>query len=429
MARANGICVTIEDVADDRLRLGLDGSFTPTSAGLKAQLGQQAGEYRLDHGPRGMWLMSPLAADGKPRGRVLMMGELVSRMTVVEIINLVTSANWRGELHIVGSLGRRILTVDQGALKHAQTDFESERLGQVLVRAGVVRRDSLPPLLAAKSPDKRFGQMLVERGRLDQGTLFKQLQNQAESIFQASLLEEKGSYWFVAPPDDAPPPPTTVHFPIQALLMEGVQRIDEMALYRERIPHNRFFPFAVPNAAPMKSKDAEPYVTENILPRCDGTKSIDDLARESGVGEFPALKAVYQLLRANQVQLRRGPTLDRKVVLRLVRQFNDIVRDIFVVVATYGSMEIASRSLSSWLELGPHAPVLGQRVDIDGTLDATAIIKVLESANLDDPMAQIHQSLHELAAYALFMASSGLPRQEEQSLARDVNHRLKQMRL
>ena len=376
-----------------------------------------------------MWMLARVSSEGKPRGRVLMMGELVSRMTVVEIINLVTSANWRGELHIIGPVGRRILTVDQGALKHAQTDFESERLGQVLVRANVVQRDALPVLLKQKSPDQRFGQMLVERGLLDQGTLFKQLQHQVEGIFQASLLEERGAYWFVAPPEDAPPPATTVHFPIQALLMEGVQRIDEMGLYRERIPHNRFFPFAIANAPALKAKDIEPYVTENILPRCNGTKSIDDLARESGLGEFPALKAVYQLLRGNQVQLRRGPTLDKKVVLRLVRQFNDIVRDIFVVVATYGSMEIASRALSSWLELGPHAAVLGNSVDIDGTLDANAMIARLEGANHDDPMAQIHQALHELAAYALFMASSGLPRHEEQSLARDVNHRLKQLRL
>ncbi len=376
-----------------------------------------------------MWMLSRVSSDGKPRGRVLMMGELVSRMTVVEIINLVTSANWRGELHIIGSVGRRILTVDQGALKHAQTDFESERLGQVLVRTGVVQRDALPSLLKQKSPDQRFGQMLVERGLLDQGTLFKQLQNQAEGIFQASLLEERGAYWFVAPPDDAPPPPTTVHFPIQALLMEGVQRIDEMSLYRERIPHNRFFPFALSGAPPLRSKDVESYVTENVLPRCDGTKSIDDLARESGLGEFPALKAVYQLLRGNQVQLRRGPTLDKKVVLRLVRQFNEIVRDIFVVVATYGSMDVARRSLSSWLELGPHAAVLGGEVDVDGTLDAATLIARLEGTAHDDPMAQIHQALHELAAYALFTASSGLPRHEEQSLARDVNHRLKQLRL
>ncbi len=417
-------------VADNCIRIGRDGSFSPTAEALRARFAKGAGDYRVDAGPEGNWLLTRLSPGGKPRGRVLMMGELVSRMTVVEIINLVTSANWRGELHIAGPTGSRILSVDQGALKHAQTDFESERLGQVLVRAGVLDAQILREVLNEPSHDRRLGQLLVERGLLDHGTLFKQLQNQAECIFEASLLEERGTYWFVTPPDDAAPPATTVHFPIQALLMEGVQRIDEMALYRERIPHNRLFPVAISSAPPMKTKDPlERQVLENVLQRCDGSKTIDDLARESSLGEFATVKSIHQLLRGSQVQLRRGPTLDNKVVTRLVRQFNDIVRDIFVVVATYSSMESASRALSSWLELGPHATVLGSRVDIDGTLDAKAVIDLLGSAALEDPMAQVHQSLHELAAYALFIASTGLPRHEEQSLGRDVNHRLKQLRL
>jgi hypothetical protein len=121
--------------------------------------------------------------------------------------------------------------------------------------------------------------------------------------------------------------------------------------------------------------------------------------------------------------------VDAKAAQRLVRQFNDIVRDVFMVVATFGKMEGASRALSSWLETSPHANVLGSRVDIDGTLDAQGIAQKLEESGLEDPMQALHQALHELAAYALFTASGGLPRHEEQALARDINHRLKQLRL
>jgi hypothetical protein len=407
-------------------RVASDGSISLGSE-TRAKLSGQAGEYRLQEGPEGMWLMTRHAAEGRNRGRVLMMGEVVTRTTVLEIINVITSTNWRGELHIVGTLGRRVLTVDQGALKHAQTDFETERLGEVLVRLGVIARAALAPLLVQKAPDQRFGQLLVENQVLDQGALFKQLQNQAETIFYAAMLEERGAYWFVAPADDAPPPPTTVHLPIQGLLMEGVQRIDEMALYRERIPHNRVFPVA--SADTGKAKDSlEPYMLD-LRGLCDGSRSIDDLARESGLGEFPTIKAIYHMLRTSLVSLRRGPTLDPKAAQKLVRQFNDIVRDIFMVVATFGRMDATSRALSAWLESTHHAAVLGTRVDIDGTLDAQVVVGLLESSTHDDPVQALHQALHELAAYALFTASSGLPRHEEQALARDVNHRLKQLRL
>jgi hypothetical protein len=414
-------------VGDEVARIGIDGSLS-LGQGVKTRLAEHAGEYRVHEGPGGMVMMTRLAPDGRGRGRVLMMGEIISRMTVVEVINVVTSTNWRGELHIVGPLGRRVLTVDQGALKHAQTDFETERLGEVLVRAGLIPRADLVPLLAQKSPEQRFGQLLVSKRILDPGTLFKQLQNQAETIFYASLLEERGAYWFVAPPEDAPAPPTTVHLQIQGLLMEGVQRIDEMALYRERIPHNRFFPTAL-SEAPKSKLDALEPEAQKLFGLCDGARNIDDLARESGLGEFPTLKALYHLSRASLVTLRRGPTVDAKAAQKLVRQFNDIVRDVFMVVATFGKMEGASRALSSWLETSPHASVLGSRVDIDGTLDSQAIAQKLEESGLEDPMQALHQALHELAAYALFTASGGLPRHEEQALARDINHRLKQLRL
>ena len=82
--------------------------------------------------------------------RVLMMGELVHRMTVVEIINLVMSTNWRGELHLVGPAGARAHHRSGRAQARAHR-LERERLGELLVRAGLLERAELAPLLRAKA--------------------------------------------------------------------------------------------------------------------------------------------------------------------------------------------------------------------------------------------------------------------------------------
>ncbi len=391
---------------------------------------EQPGEYRAYEGPSGAILLTPVAGGASATGHVLMMGEIVSRTTVVEVINVVTSTNWRGELQVVGSRGKRVLSIDHGALKHAQTDFEAERLGEILVAAGVLDRKDLERFLPEKPKDRRLGQLLVERGVVAADELFKHLLRQAEAIFYASLLVESGHYWFVSPPENtnAPGPPTTVHVPVQALLMEGVQRIDEMALYRERIPHNRMFP-AANEARANRPRLLDP-ATVALLERCDGTRSIDELARVSALGEFQTLKIVYGLLRTGHLQLLTGPTLDTKAAERLVRLFNDVMRDIFLAVATYGKMEHARRSLSSWLAGGPHTGLLGDEVDVDGTLNARVLIRRLEEqGHSGDALRALHHALHELIAYALFTASNGLPRHEEQSLSREVNHRLKQLNL
>lgn len=415
----------------DRVRIGADGRVSGQSSDPKQRLFEPTTEYRVFEGPMGalMLLRAPSGeASGEvATGHVLMMGEIITRMTVVEVINVITSTNWRGELHVCGPRGKRILSIDQGALKHSQTQLDSERLGELLVGAGVLDRKDLEYYLPQKPKDRRFGQLLVERNVLTAEELFKQLQRQAETIFYSSLLVETGHYWFVSTPEHAPAPPTTVHVPVQALLMEGVQRIDEMALYRERIPHNRFFPAASetrPNRPVLESGAL------TLLELCDGTRSIDELSRASSLGEFPTLKFIYGLLRTGHLQLLTGPTLDTKAAERLIRLFNDIMRDIFLAVATFGSMDNARRSISNWLAGAPQAHLLGGEIDVDGTLSPQAVVRRLEEqAQTNDPLRALHQALHELIAYALFIAANGLPRHEEQSLSREVNHRLKLLKL
>lgn len=410
-----------------RVRVGTDGSVAVVSDELRQRLAQRPGEYALHAGPSGTWMLQAMGSAADAGGHVLMAGELVTRMTVVEIVNVVMSTNWRGELHIVTAGGRRILTMDQGALKHAQTEFNQERLGELLVRQGVLQREQLQRLLVEKAVDQRFGQLLVERQVVDQGELFNLLQKQTEAIFYASLLEEQGVYWFVTPSEGAPTPPATVHLPVQGLLMEGVQRIDEMALYREQIPDNRAYP-QVKDGAQDKAEKRDSQM-QLMFDACDGRRNLEELARVTGFGEFQTVKTVYHLLRGGHIVLLKGETVDPAAAREMVRHFNEIVRDIFVVVATYGSMQQGRQTLTTWLQTAPHGGVLGTTLDIDGTLSAEDILQQLTTSEHEHPLEQLHQALHELAAYALFTATTGLPRHEEQSLARDINHRLKGLRL
>ena len=85
-------------------------------------------------------------ADGSRGARVAMAGELLSRNSALEVLNLVASANWRGELHILTEDAHRTLAIDQGALKYAHSDHPDDRLGQVLYRNGTISRAQLDAL-------------------------------------------------------------------------------------------------------------------------------------------------------------------------------------------------------------------------------------------------------------------------------------------
>ena len=161
----------------------------------------------------------------------------------------------------------------------------------------------------SKSPGRRLGETLVKKGVIDQAQLFQFLQRQAVEVFHGALLASEGYYIFRLPSESEEPLGTQIHVPIHGLLMEGVQRIDEMALFRERIPSNQMCPVPIPDASVPKKPDE---AAQKLLAYCDGERSIDDLARLTGKGEFATTKAVYHLLQdqagdvAPRDQDRRG---------------------------------------------------------------------------------------------------------------------------
>lgn len=401
-----------------------DGSLRPADDEAAERLREHAGKYQLVVDVPGLLLLRS-EESGARKTRVLMAGEILTRLTVMEVINVIASANWRGELHVIGPESRRSLTLDQGALKNAWSDHADDRLGEVLYRMGVVSRQELDSVVRAMSPDRRFGQMFVDRGIIDQEQLFTYLQKQAEQIFYNSLLVREGHYVFVIPDENETPSSATVHIPVQGLLMEGVQRIDEMALFRERIPSTQLCPEVKPGAEERKLDPT----AQTILAYCDGSRSIQEIARLTGLGTFETTKAIYHLLTGGQIVLRPPVRLDDVRVRQIVSQFNDVMRDIFMAVATYGGIDQTRSTLSAWIQGSGYAPYFGEQVEEDGSIDVRRVIASLKTIDHPHPLEALHQGLHELAAFALFAATTSLPRDQELVLSRDVNRRLKAIRL
>jgi hypothetical protein len=416
---------TVTDQAD-RVVIESTGLMRVDGVGLETRLRSLAGRYELLVDVPGLVMMRNDALPPEKSARVLMAGEIISRMTVMEIINIIAQANWRGELYVVGLDTLRVMSFDQGALKGSRSNSLGDRIGEVMLRSGAISQADLQSVLDDAQAEKRFGERCVERGLIDQAKLFELLQKQAEGVFYAAMLVSEGRYAFVLPSDiEVDMRSATFHSPITGLLMEGVQRIDEMALFRDKIPHSLLCPQPIAPAGDRKLDDS----ARKILELCDGARTIDDLGRISGLGEFLATKAVYHLLQAKLVALRSAPKLNTEQVTRLVSRFNEVMQDIFVAVATYGGLSQSRATIDAWIVGSGYAPYFGQGVDDFGMLDASHVNVAIASVESDRPLEDLHQALHELAAFALFSATTSLPRDQELSLARDVNARLKSIRI
>lgn len=404
---------------DTQVEILSDGTVR-AKAGARDRFAARRGDYRIAvDSPR----LLLLRKEGESDERVLMAGELLTRMTVMEILNFIATANWRGELHILGE-SQRVLLVDQAALKGARSQAPDERLGETLFQQGILTRAEVDGL-AADVGEKRFGELCVERGFIDSANLYSALQKQAESIFFGALLEEEGHYIFTVGGGEEESG-TTMHIPVHGLLMEGVQRIDEMALFRDKIPSSNLCPQVEHDAPPPKKLDT---TATAVLRLCNGALTIEDIAKKTGFGEFSTTKAVYHLLQQKQITLRTPSVVDPGAVVALVARFNEVLQDIFVAVATYGGLDQTRDTLTAWIVGSGYGPFFGESLDEFGGIDPHHVADALQSVSVEHPLEALHQALHELAAFALFSATTTLPRDQELSLARDVNARLKAIRI
>jgi len=408
------------------IQIKADGTVAVSGQQLKKRLGARAGRYTLIDGPAGL-----LVLRRKGRGtkitptRVLMAGEITSRSTVMEIISMISQAAWCGELTIYSGEVRRRLLIDQGALRSATSTVPGERLGQILLSQKAITRKQLSECLKLQSGRRRLGEILMEEGFIDRETLFDSLYRQVETIFTAALLVGEGSFILTTVAEDAIPPAMKVHLPLTKLLMEGVQRIDEMAVYRKHVPRSSLCP------VPLR-RGSEEQLDEALQPvagLADGQRNIKQISAELGWGEFKTIKAVYQLVQSGYLELRTPRRNQVETARRLVSEFNRTMRGIYAVVAKHGGNKEMPENLKAWIGSSGLSRYVGEHLGKQCTLDAEEVLRALAELETTKPLPALLKALRDMASFAMVSATPYLPREVEEMLSRVVDKRLDNLRL
>lgn len=405
--------------ANDDLVIRPDGSVDVAPGMLKGRLALRAGRYRLIEGDPKLLILERTDAATAGRARVLMSGEIVDNHTVLEIVNLISHSDWSGELRVLGETARA-LVIDRGALRGATTTVLGERLGEVMVSAGILDRGRLAECLRDQLSPQRLGEVAIERGYLTQEDLFAMLRLQAERIFRGALEVATGHYVFTLVDAETDASEMTLHLPIQALLMESVQRIDEMSALRERIPSGDLCPQSLPAAARMSMQ-------HSLIPiaiRADGAHTIQEIARELRMDEVDATKRVLQLLQIGAIELKQKQDLSVHLVEPLVRQINDVLCEIRDTVARHRGEEQMRWTFESWVRDTPLEKVFGQTLHATGEVSAEEVVRRLRASPTAQPIEELADAAHELISFAMFAASPTLPRDAERALSKWVNQRM-----
>jgi len=404
-------------VSDD-LVIGPDGAITVTGEGLRARLSKGRGRYRLRGGTTGFLIFERIGRSYESGGRVLMSGEIVGTGTMLEIVDAISHNGWRGELVVSSGDDTRGLVFDRGALRGVRTNVRQERLGEVMIARGVLSQDQRRACLRDHGSKRRFGETAVDKGYIDREGLFDMLRAQAEQVFKTAMLLDAGDYVFVVLSEDAEAPSMTVHLPLQTLLLETVRRMDELSALREHVPSSEVYPRAVPGATRMSMQHA----LVPVATLCDGQHNVLDIARELRTDELSATKAVAQLVQLGAVEIGDRTSISREKIEPIVRQLNEVLREITDTVERNGGGKAMRSTLRAWVRDTPLHEHFGDSVSIEGNVSVDAVMQQLDKHAR--PIEEFVHAAHELISFAMFAASPALQRPAERALSKWVNQRM-----
>ena len=276
---------------------------TPSSGNLAVN----SGAWKLLSSPsellsalrdRGDGLVTDLA-ELQPRSAVLA-GDL-SEMQPSDLLNFLHQGRRTGVLLSRSEGQERGIVLIDGNVAWACSTSPGERLGELLVRMGIVDRARVEKALsdqAGSGQKKRIGQALVDLGVLGPAEVWNGLRHQVIEIFLGLLVARSGSFVFLRG-IERESLPAQLALDTQGMLLDGLRRLDEMELYRTRVPGLGTVPRRTgkPVAAALEEEQ------QKILPLVDGSRSVGQLAMATALGEFDATRAVYKLVLAGHLDV------------------------------------------------------------------------------------------------------------------------------
>jgi hypothetical protein len=234
-------------------------------------------------------------------GDAVLAGSL-ERVPPSELLNFLHQGRHTGVLLVRSAGVERAVALIEGDVAWGASTSPAERVGELICRMGLVDRATVQSALRAQAESgqrARLGQALVAKGLISAQDLSRALKHQSVEIFLGLLVLDEGEF-VLLDGCDAKRLPVTLGMDTEALLLDGLRRLDEMVAYRAKIPGLHASPRAT--GKPLAPRD-DVEGASAVLALCDGERSVAQIAAETALGDFETMRAVYRLLGSGHVAL------------------------------------------------------------------------------------------------------------------------------
>ncbi len=273
-----------------------------------------------------------------------------------DVLQLLAMGQKSGCLSVTDRSNFGSIFFDRGRISYASIVNRRDRLGDVLVKNGVLSQQQLDAAvtLQGRQRQKRLGEILVEQQMISRDVLHRFIHIQIEEAVYYLFTWAQGTFSFEADvrPDERD---LLVAINPETLLLEGARRVDEWSLIEKKIPS---FDVIFDVDRGRLATAGELRLTseqERLIPLIDGQRDVTALIDASGLGEFEVGKALYGLATAGFLHRvgKSRAAAEPNLAARLTEH-----RNLGVAFYRTGMMEEASREFRRVMELcdsDPHA--------------------------------------------------------------------------
>jgi CheY-like chemotaxis protein len=241
-----------------------------------------------------------------PEGTKEMMGGDIAAIPLAEILQLLQLQRQSGVLRVNNARAGVTISIRQGLVDFVQSRGvpEEYRIGRYFVEKGSVTREQMEEILQNKGGNgKLTGEALVEAGHATKEDLHEVLSKQSSELVYDVLRWPYGRFSFTREPFPAEAEAAKLGLGIAGLVLEGFRRVDEWRLMESTIVFDQVV-FIDPTALAAIGEDKLTRTDKLVLAAVDGSRTVNEVIKESAVGSFDAIKAIYQFLQSRVLRPR-----------------------------------------------------------------------------------------------------------------------------
>jgi Domain of unknown function (DUF4388) len=235
--------------------------------------------------------------------RSVLSGDL-SSISLSDLFSLVNLSKKTGALRCTRGAETRTILWEQGEIVFARSNSVRDSLGYFLVRRGLITEEQNAESARRITPDTRHGKVLVRLGYITTEQLWWAVKSQVLEIVYALFHWTNGFFEFLEGKVESREK-ITLAISTTKVVMEGIRRLDEWRKFATRITDPAMVFEVVNGQEAGTGREQVPSPEERrVLSLVDGTRSVEEVVRLSGQGEFETYSTLYEAIRIGEIRER-----------------------------------------------------------------------------------------------------------------------------